>query len=123
MPVLPLCADNSKGAVNELVARAVSREVLQKHSLKQRQTACWVSRSQVRLCDEDRMSQAQTRVASLDARYSSVRSQMSWVDNTVLCEWLAGSEVSLTTWLFSTHPPAYNTLTLSGVGSLSARPD
>jgi len=104
MPVLPSCADNSRGVVNDLVARAVNRQVLQENSHKQRQTLCWISRSQVRLCDdEDRMSQARTSVASLDARYSSVRSQMSWVDNTVLCEWLAGSKVSLTTWLVSTH--------------------
>jgi hypothetical protein len=104
MPVLPSCADNSRGVVNDLVARAVNRRVLQEHSHKQRQTLCWISRSQVRLCDEDRMSQARTSVAPLDARYSSVRSQMSWVDNTVLCEWLADSKVSLTTWLVSTHP-------------------
>ena len=80
------------------MAREVSSEIVQKRSLKQPQTVCWISRSQVRLCDGYRMSRGQTRVACLNARFRSVRSQLSWVDNTVLCEWLAGCEVSLTTW-------------------------
>ena len=39
-PIRPSCADNSKGAVDELVAREASSEIVQNLSLKQRQTLC-----------------------------------------------------------------------------------
>ena len=39
-PIYPSCADNSKGAVDELVAREASSEIVQNLSLKQRQTLC-----------------------------------------------------------------------------------
>ena len=39
-PIRPSFADNSEGAVDELVAREASSEIVQNLSLKQRQTLC-----------------------------------------------------------------------------------